>query len=404
MARGPRDFQGTEAGDGGIPPRGTAFCGDTMLLAPLALCVLPGSLTGSTNGWGQLDAELDGLQSAMRVKDMSPLHWSGFVRTSYGWSQEPAIDTNDADLDPDERLSGFFVDNARLAVGGTNETYTYYIGTDLASGKAELIDAWIGIRAWGQATVYAGRMRAPFLRTSLLPENTNLFIPRTRNAILWTVPGRDYGFRIDNDWDGLRLKLCQQNGFDGEGEKLRSTGRFEWDVLGQALPNNEGAYGAGDAAALGVGVAFSHDAGLEDDDRTALAGDLALVWNSFSLQFEIMNYGEGWDDPFDPDTGSGFELRGNSTPWSLTASYLFLDSWEFAARYEDFDEEEGATFTTSVAGDVIDRPSRTQWYLGVNKYISGHDLKWQLNYFSIEDANAGGQDNNFVALGATLAF
>ena len=40
----------------------------------------------------------------------------------------------------------------------------------------------------------------------------------------------------------------------------------------------------------------------------------------------------------------------------------------------------------------------------MNKYISGHDLKWQLNYFSIEDANAGGQDNNFVALGATLAF
>jgi hypothetical protein len=38
----------------------------------------------------------------------------------------------------------------------------------------------------------------------------------------------------------------------------------------------------------------------------------------------------------------------------------------------------------------------------VNKYIAGHDLKWQLNYLTIEDENGPG--NDFVALGATLAF
>ena len=357
-----------------------------MLLAAIAICATPASVTPASADWVTLDQELAGLRQDLTAADMSALRWAGFVRASYDSSSEPIDIDSDGTLD--DELNGFILENVRLSVGGTNEVYTYSVAMDFASGQGELIEAWIGRRLWGKAVLYFGRMRAPFLRTSLLPENTNLFIPRTRNAILWTVPGRDYGFRIDNNWDGIRLRMCQQNGSDQNGDKLRSTVRLEWDVLGSPVPDSEGAYGAADEVAVNVGVASSYDAGL-DEDRSAYAADLALTWKPFALQLEVVDYGDGYDDPFVPG-GGGLGLEGGTMPWTATASWLFLDSWEAAVRYEDFDEES----TT--------QPNRTQWLLGVNKYIAGHDLKWQLNYLTIEDENGPG--NDFVALGATLAF
>lgn len=356
---------------------------DTMLLAAIAICATPASATPASADWVTLDQELAGLRQDLTAADMSALRWAGFVRASYDSSSEPIDIDSDGTLDDD--LNGFILENVRLSVGGTNEVYTYSVAMDFASGQGELIEAWIGRRLWGKAVLYFGRMRAPFLRTSLLPEHTNLFIPRTRNAILWTLPGRDYGFRIDNDWDGIRLRMCQQNGSDQEGEKLRSTARLEWDVLGSPVPESEGAYGASSDLSMNVGVAFSSDANYAED-RSAYAADLAMTWEQFSLQVEVIDYGTGWT----PQPGSDLDLTGGTTPWSATASWLFLESWEAAVRYEDFDE------------DSADKPNRTQWLLGVNKYISGHNLKWQLNYLTIEDENGPG--NDFVALGATLAF
>lgn len=111
--------------------------------------------------------------------------------------------------------------------------------------------------------------------------------------------------------------------------------------------------------------------------------DAALVSFPWSLQFEVVDYDKGYTSPiFYPD-----DLEGDSTPWSLTASWVFLEQWEAAVRFEDYDEALKQREVLSV---------------GVNRYVAGHDLKWQLNYIDID--GEFGSDNQFIVLGSTLAF
>lgn len=350
----------------------------TLFLAPLAaLAAAPVLAPASVDGWTTLDAQLEGLAGELRSGDAGAA-WNGFVRASYAVSSENAVDTDNDDV-VDAKFAGFTVDNARLGVRGKTGEYSYGVSFDFGGLEPEnrLVDAWIGLKAWGAATLYLGQMRTPFLRTALLPEHTNLFLLRTRNGFLWTI--RDTGMRIDNDFGDVRLRLSQQNGVDGTGDKLRSTVRLEWDAMGGAAPEVEGAYGSADAAKVNVGAAITNDAGLQGDEL-AWAVDAVAVWGGFAVQAEVVHYGDGYDDPT-------LDLEGDTTPWSLTGSWMFMEGWEAAVRWEDYDESVN---------------QREQLSIGINKYVSGHDLKWQANWISIDGVDAA--QNDFLAVGATLAF
>lgn len=359
----------------------------TLFLAPLAAMAAATSAAATPGSdWATLDKELEGLAGELRSADAGPV-WSGFLRTTYAVSSENAVDSNGDDV-VDAEFAGFTLENVRLAVNGETAGYTYCVSFDFGGLEPgpQLRDAWIGVKAWGAATVYVGSMRAPFLRTALLPESTNLFVLRTRNGFLWTT--RDTGLRVDNDFGGVRLRLGQQNGDDGTGDKLRSTARLEWDVMGGAASQVEGAYGAPEGPRLNLGAAITNDAALEGDEL-ALAVDAVATWGSawggFALQAELVNYGDGYDTLADPN--AALDLEGDTTPWSLTGSWTFMEGWEAALRWEDYDES------------VFQREVLT---IGVNKYVSGHDLKWQANWISIDGVEAA--QNDFIAVGATLAF
>lgn len=353
----------------------------TLFLAPLL--AIAGSSATRSHDWAALDAEIEGLASGLHASADGGAVWNGFVRTTYAVSSENAVDTDGDDV-VDAEFGGFTIENARLGLRGTQGEYSYGVSFDfggLEPGE-QLRDAWIGRKVWGAATLYLGKMRTPFLRTALLPETTDLFLLRTRNGFLWTI--RDIGLRVDNDWDGLRLHLSQQNGDDGVGDKLRSTMRLEWDALGGAAPMVEGAYGAGEALKVNVGAALTNDAALEGDEL-AWAFDAVATWKSFCVQAEVVHYGDGYDTLADP--AAALDLEGDTTPWSLTGSWMFMDGWEAAVRFEDYDESVN---------------QREQLSIGVNKYISGHDLKWQANWISIDGVDAA--QNDFLAIGATVAF
>lgn len=350
-----------------------------MSTIALALACLP--LASTTSDWAAIDSELAALGRQLEEPTSSGPNWSGFLRVSYAHSSEPAID-GDGDGVLDQEFSGFSFENIRVAVDGVLGEHSWGLSFDFGGlGLQEnLVDAWIGRRAWEGATAYLGLLRAPLLRTQMLPETTNLFVVRTRNAYLLTP--REAGVRIDQALGDARLSYAVQNGANSIAEDLRLSVRGEWDVLGRPTPDAEGAYGAPAELAATVGLALTNDDSLDGGGLAVLA-DAALVSFPWSLQFEVVDYDDGYTSPiFYPD-----DLEGDSTPWSLTASWVFLEHWEAAVRYEDYDEA---------------IKQREALSLGVNRYVAGHDLKWQLNYIDID--GEAGSDNEFIVLGSTLAF
>ena len=70
------------------------------------------------------------------------------------------------------------------------------------------------------------------------------------------------------------------------------------------------------------------------------------------------------------------------------------DRWELAMRYDDYDDVQ-----TPMNFD------RSLFTFGANYYVSGHDVKWQINYAYGENKGiVDGPSTNLVAIGLTIGF
>jgi hypothetical protein len=145
--------------------------------------------------------------------------------------------------------------------------------------------------------------------------------------------------------------------------------------MGDGVGMVEGAYGAGESAGLALGAAIGDYTGVDDGIRWIVDG--AFTTGAFALAAEVAGFGED---------------VGDNTPWDATASFLFADVYEVAARYEDYDTEE----------------DETSYSLGLNRYIAGHDIKWTLQYQRIdtdeETVDGLALDSDQFSLGLTVAF
>ena len=123
-----------------------------------------------------------------------------------------------------------------------------------------------------------------------------------------------------------------------------------------------------------MGAAVGDDSGLDDGVRWA--ADAFMTAGRFAVAAEIADFGAD---------------VGDNTPWDATASFMFADNYEAAARYEDY--------------DTVD--DETSYSVGVNRYVAGHSIKWTLQYQRIDtDLESGGIDfdHDQVALGLTVVF
>ncbi len=173
----------------------------------------------------------------------------------------------------------------------------------------------------------------------------------------------------------VRFWLNVQNGSDGIVKDMFINARVTMDIMGEGVPLIEGAYGAGDAIGMTIGGAIGDDTGLDDGMRWLL--EAAFVTGPFSFAAEVAD--------FDAEVG-------DNTPWDATVSFLFTEQYEVAGRYEDYDDGEANT---------------TAYTLGLNRYVSGHDIKWTLQYQRIDtDAEVAGIafDRDLVSVGLTVAF
>lgn len=355
----------------------------------LALAAVGAAGQATDTGWSGLDQEINSLSASLATQNATGPKVGGYIITALDYEGNPpgrGVDLNDdgtispgAEADTafegDDTL-GWDFRNIRLQVAGDlGHDYSYKVSFDLASGSAELKDAYVDWKITDGIKGRWGQYKLPMVRSGLISKQKLLFLQRTRiGDILGT---RDIGFTVSGQFEMVNFWVNAQNGYDDVTKDMFYNARVTFDVMGDGVAMLEGAYGAGDALGLTFGGAVGDDSGL--DNGVVWALEAALTSGPFSVAAEIAD--------FDSDWGS----VGDTTPWDATATFMFTEMYEVAFRYEDYD-----TPNNEVA-----------YTIGVNRYVAGHDIKWTLQYMRLDtDEESGGIqfDRDQVALGLTVGF
>jgi hypothetical protein len=340
-----------------------------------ALAVTTASTLGFANNgedWMTLDREIESLAASGMAQGGSGFTLDGWVKSSYASSSDVTIGGND--------LGGFSLDsiranldgsigdfNVHVALEGSNDVGFGYFGGVGNASTAGVIDAYTTFSITDQVAVQVGFFRPPVLNDSLRDENEFLFIDRTVSGDIWAF--RDQGVLFSFAFDQFSAWLGAQNGNDSQGDDLTLTGRVEFNAMGQGASSTEGAYGATDENSLNLGAGYWDDDNLTDG--TAITFDADFNRGPMYAAASLVDYDDGIAGAF-----------GGETPWDATFSYMFApDEWEAAVRWEDFDDTNDTTMLSA----------------GVNYYVEGHDVKWQLNYSTI-DSDASGNEVDVLAV------
>jgi hypothetical protein len=358
---------------------------NTILILPLIVLL---STSGTAqeeeaeSRWAALDRELQALEILEMESTPGPHIW-GYLRTNFAASDEPVHHS-----DPGE-YRAFALDNLRVNVSGELDSYSYHISADAFTGTPSIEDAWGRVALGDQFAFSLGRFKTPFLRSGLVEARDLLFIARTRNGTFYSM--RDMGTMLTGDHGRMHWVAAVQNGADGKAERFLTTLHASINIIGEAELPWEGAYHAGSLTRLTLGAGISNDdAHGASGEGTAISAEAYLLHKRFSLTAEWLDYESAYS--LFP---SELEPRGDTRPWTITGSYMIVpEKYELALRYDNYDEK----------GSSLDY-GREKWTIGVNRYISGHDLKWQLNYADIVKGGDGdGPHEKWIALGLTLAF
>lgn len=350
----------------------------------LACGAVTSTAHATDNGWAGLDQEISSLTATLQTTNPTTPKLGGYIVAALDYQGDPAVfdDANDdGAIDPGETTEGddtlgWSFRYVRLqATGDLGHDYSYKVSFELGGGTGSLRDAHADWKVTDGVSMRWGRYKVPFARSALVSDTKLLFLQRTRIADMNGV--RDLGTMLTGQFDKLTVILNAQNGADGPTDELLYNARATFGLIGDGVGMVEGAYGAGDSAGLSVGGAIGDYSGVDDGVRWIF--DAAFTAGQFALFGEVAGYGED---------------IGDSTPWDLTASFLFAEVWEVAARYEDYDADDSPT------GD-------TSYSVGLNRYIAGHDIKWQLQYQRVDtdfESDGVGYDRDVVSLGLVVAF
>ena len=251
-----------------------------------------------------------------------------------------------------------------------------------------ILDAYARAAVGDQVGFTMGRFRTPFLRSGLIEACDLLFITRTRNGVYWSR--RSDGAMLSGDHGRLHWAGTVQNGVDGMRERMKTSLYAKVNVIGEPELPWEGAYHAGDTTRFTLGGGLTNDSAVAaSGNGTAYSVEGYLTHGRLSLQAEWTHYESAYtiEDPV--------EQRGGTSPWSITGSFMLVpDKYELALRFDEFDDRREPTSR-----------HRQTTTLGVNRYIAGHYLKWQLNYaHARKSGSEDGPHEDWLALGLTLAF
>jgi len=356
-----------------------------LTLGAMALSLTGPSADEAQNqgDWQGLDQEIQNLASSLQGE--SGVNISGF--TIIRWDNSSDVTPYGLPVGPED-LSGFDIQNARIAITGEVGDYGFKIQPDFASSTI-LKDAKVWWNFGDNFKLTVGQYKVPFARRWLTGQQKLAFLDRSLYLVdygettppLMTVAPRDYAVRDQGvmvggtmemfDWD-----ISISNGTDGTEKKYMIAGRVDVNVLGGGAPDYEGGYGLGDESALTIGGGYVNDAGLPDG-KSSWTLDALWAMNPFTVGASVVGQGKGYSVSNESETS-----------WDVYGTYMFTpNEWEFALKYENVD-------------DVAQTKAFT---VGVNWYLYGPDSKWQLNYKNLS-RDSGFADGGVIEAGLVLSF
>ena len=355
----------------------------------LTLVSVPGF--ANENEWSSLDQEINNLSTSLSAQNTAGPKIGGYIRTSFRFSDDTDALFGGPPNDEDEM--GFKLDKVRLEVSGDlSQDYSYKISFELSSGTASLRDAYVSWKLAESVKGTMGRFKKPFLRSAQGPDKNLLFQERTALGQFFDV--REEGLMFSGNFDTIEWWLAGQNGIDGKNDDFNFTAKLAANLMGAGASKVEGAYGAGEETNLMVGVAYGDEGELEDG--AVIAVEAYLTSGPFYIGAEMVDFDEGTSGSYPSKTGDDLHYGSNNsfvsddpadtTPWDITASYMFTDMYEAALRYEDSDHDTAET---------------TAWTLGINRYVQGHDIKWTLQVLKT-DGDSSLQELTEWTLGLTV--
>lgn len=335
-------------------------------LIPALTLLTPLSLTEGQQPLGQISLK----EQFPAVDDMRV---GGLLRVYY--------DHADSDLTVDgDDIGGFRLYDAQVWFSAELAGYEVFVRADAAEASAfpliesgsgvddlELRDAYVR-KGFGDAFhLYLGQFKCPLVASGNVGDGNLSMVERTRIGQLFSAPGAyQPGAAVTYDQGPFHAKVVLQNGADGATDGNGIVVRGEYHLgKGETSTMQEGAVGApeGFAATIGAGY-FTDDSDIMGDDfGSAWAVDAYSTFNAFSLHAEIL----GADEEL-ASRALG-NVSDDAMPYSATAGYRFLESWEGFVRYQDLDNEADAT----IAG------------VGLNYYVADHSAKWQLGVSQYDD-------------------
>jgi hypothetical protein len=373
-----------------------------FVYSAVALATATGASYAADTGWASLDQEISGLSSSLSAQNAGGPKVGGWVITSVRSQDGNTVLVDDGaggfDLETDEDQLGFNLDQVRLHVtGDVSNDYSYKVSFELESGSAELKDAYIKWKVMDSISATMGQFYVPTLRSATRDESTLLFLGRTNigailndgydsfaaqgiiaatDALGFTdgeIAGRDTGIMIGGNFEMVNFGVAIQNGADDTSDEFRITLNVSADVMGKGAGAVEGAYGSAEGTNLSVGGFYHMDDGFGPDGNDVFGLEGYFTMGAIAVSGEYADF-----DALD------------ASAYNLTASYLFTEMYEAAVRYEDNDDIFG-----------------TQISVGVNRYSAGHNLKWTLQYVTVDAGDledVGVKVEDQIAIGATLAF
>jgi phosphate-selective porin len=350
-----------------------------LVTTAIALTAVSASAFATDNGWVSLDQEINNLNASLSAQNATGPKLGGYVRVRYDNSGDIVV------ADPlgsgDHDLSGFSMQNVRVEISGdAGSDYSYKVSFDLASGAAALRDAYAKFKIGDQVTGKIGNFKANFLHSSTVSDNKTVLLDRTVLGSIGMWNTRDVGLEFAFNYDTINVSASAQNGTDLQGDELEFCVKASINLMGGGVGNIEGAYGAGDSTALTLGLAWMDDGNY--DNSTMLGLEALLTSGPFSIAGEMVDIDEGgaWFDDTPTFVGA------DSTPWDITGSYLFSDMWEGVVRYEDLDDVDSTNVMT----------------IGVNYFVSGHDIKWTVEYLDTT-SDVAANEFSVVSLGVAVS-
>lgn len=383
-----------------------------ILFGALATSLVGATGFASDTEWSELDRELAAYNSA------APLTQDSTGPFVSGWLIGAIVSDDTEDINGNKtlgtgvlasriNLQGDLGNNYSFKLGfdftDTGELWKDQNGTDLngdgtgdpaaLASTAGLTDAYVNVGFTEGVSVTVGGFRPTVLASSSVQRNHTLFIERSFLGQQYSA--RDSGLALNFGWDRINAQVAVMNGNSGTMDEFAYYLHADIDLLGTGS-DYEGGYASLEGTNFNIGVTYTDDgsdvtainaAGLgstkaagDSRDATQLAVDASVAAGGFTVWGEMVDQ----DDDVKVAGGAG------TTPYSVGLAYLFGEQYEVALRWDDYDTTDKVT----------------RYNFGLNYYVQGHDIKWQLNFASgsDDDLTNGNFENDIFAVAVAVGF